>query len=319
MAPTSSVSQAKTFVSAAQLPAPPPVERGAAAKAPPIDFDQLKDQATVVGSDVVSFAKGVTEEQRKDVCNAMLLAQLVAKRHVPSPDSETGVKAWYAAYFDTLSNIGFAVQDHGFTQYQKKGQSFEVHEAILEVATALLAGAPGALALVNLTLNALHKMSEDSPWITLFDRESQSANTARFQVSAVERDGNSGFFVSILAFGLEARTALTQVLFFKFHSDEVKLFHQGGRVSINEEVLASVRQPIAGKLTAFASDFIRMLPDDLAAPTTSTETGSGNQGGGNQGGGSQGGGPGWGAPSRTLVDRNFSIIVPPGSGGEYDY
>jgi hypothetical protein len=274
-----SVSQAKDFVSAAQLPAPPLVERSAAAKTP-IDFDALKDQATVVGSDVISFAKGVTEEQRKDVCNAMLLAQLVAKRKVPLPDSESGVKAWYAAYFDALSNIGFAVQDHGFTQYQKKGQSFEVHEAILDVAAALLAGAPGALALVNLTLKALQKMSEDSPWITLFDRESQSANTARFQVSAVEGDGNTGFFVSILAFGLEARAELTQVLFFKFHSDQVKLFHQGGKVSINEQVLGSVRQPIAAKLNAFASDFIRMLPDDLAAPASSSGSGSGGSGSG---------------------------------------
>ena len=307
---SASVSQARAFVTGAELPAPPAIERSAG-RATPIEFDPSKTQAAVVGSEVISFATGVTEQQRKDVTNAVLLAQLIAKRKVPAPGSSADIQAWYAAYFDALSSIGFAVQDHGFTRYQKKGSSFEVHEGILEVAAVLLAGAPAALALVQTTLKALQSMSEDSPWITLFERESQSANTARFQVSAVEGDERTGFFISILAFGLEAQSELTQVLFFKFHSDDMTLFHQGGRVSINEQVLASVREPIAAKLTVFATDFIKMLPDDLAVPR-----------GGTRGGGTLGGGGTdfrWPESERERpVERNYNIIVPPAGGGEWD-
>jgi hypothetical protein len=260
-----SIVQARNFVSSARLPAPPALARGAATPSP-ILFDATKDQAAIVGSEVLAFVEGVTAQQRQDVSNAALLAQLVAKRKVPSPQTETDIRAWYEAYFDALSNIGFAVQEQDFTRYEQKGRSFEVHEAILEVAATLLGGAPAALVLVTTTLKALQKMSKDSPWITLFDRESQSANTAKFQISAVESDGKRGFLLSTMAFGLDAKSAVTQVLFFKYHSDDVTLFHQDGRISINEDVLASVREPIAAKLAGFANDFIKALPDDLASP-----------------------------------------------------
>jgi hypothetical protein len=252
--------KAHRFVNTVQLPEPPALDFDVV-KAPPTDFDALKDQAAVVGSDVISFVKGVTEERRKDVVNAALLGQLVAKKRVADPKSIEEIKVWYGAYFDALSQIGFAVQDKGFAQYQQKGDSFEVHEAILDVAAALLAGSPGALALVNTTLKALQKMSKDSPWITLFNRESQSASTARFQFSLVEQDANAGFLLSLLAFGLEARSNLTQVLFFKFHSDSVSLYHQSSKVTINDQVLGSVRDAIAAKLVAFANDYVRSLPD----------------------------------------------------------
>ena len=260
-----SLAKAKNFVGSAQLPAPPRTMRGAAS-GPSVAFDATKDQAAVVGSELLAFVEGVSAEQRQDVANAVLLAQLVAKRGVPAPAGEADLRAWYAAYFDALSNIGFAIQQSDFTRYQKKGRNLEVHEAILEVAAAMLGAAPAALALVTTTLKALQKMSKDSPWIQLFDRESQSANTARFQISAVESDGHQGFRVSSMAFGLDAKSDVTQVLFFKFRSDDVTLFHQDGRATINEAVLAGVRAPIAAKLTAFANEFIKALPDNLGAP-----------------------------------------------------
>jgi hypothetical protein len=257
-----SIAKAREFVDEVPLPEPPiPDFAATRAAVVPFDFKEIKDQAAVVGSDVISFVKGVTAQRRQDVVNAALLAQLVAKKKVPQPASMRQIEAWYNEYFDALSNIGFAVQDKGFVQYQEKGQSFEVHEAILEVAAMLLAGSPGAIALVNTTLKALQKMSTDSPWITLFNRESQTAKAARFQVSLVERDRQAGFLLSMLAFGLEARSNLTQVLFFKFHSEDVKLFHQSGKVTINDRVLTAVREPIAQKLIAFANDYVKGLPD----------------------------------------------------------
>ena len=110
-------------------------------------------------------------------------------------------------------------------------------------------------------LEALQKMSSNSPWITLFNRESQSANTARFQVSLVDEDENGRLLVALIAFGLEARTALTQVLFFKFHTNDVTLQQHSGKVTINAQVLEAVRDQIAGKLVAYSSNYVRGLPD----------------------------------------------------------
>ena len=80
-------------------------------------------------------------------------------------------------------------------------------------------------------------------------------------MSLVSEDGQGGLLVSLIAFGMEAKTTLTQVLFLKFHTNEVKLHHHSGQVTINAPLLAAVREQIADKLAAYVSDYIKGLPD----------------------------------------------------------
>jgi hypothetical protein len=249
----SNTTTAREFVASCELPPAPvafEISKGV------FDYDTVKAQAAVVGAQVIAFAAGVPAQAREDVASAALLAQLVAKKKVPAPTTLASVTAWYDAYFDTLSHIGFAIQDHGFAAYSQASKSFEAHEAILEVAAALFAGAPAALAVVTQTLEALKKLPSSSGWIRVFNRESQSANTARFQVSLVGQDNDGSLFLSIIAFGLEAKTTLTQVLFFKFQSNEVRLENHSGKVSINAQLLEGIRDQMTAKLAAHASDFI---------------------------------------------------------------
>jgi len=176
------------------------------------NFEQTKDQAAVVGSDIVSFVKGVTPKRREDIINCSLLAQLAAKKQISDP---ARIYVWYNAYFDVLMNIGWSVQDRGFATYSEASENFEAHEAIMKVAASLLGPAATTLAVIKATLDALKSMSADSPWISIFNRESQSAKTARFQVTLAEQGAEDQFLVSLMAFGLEAKATLTQVLFFQ--------------------------------------------------------------------------------------------------------
>src|SRR5262245_18878172 len=99
---------AREFIASADMPAAPsPI---AMAKNV-FDYDDVKHQAAVVGAEVVSFSAKIPAQTREDVANASLLAQLVAKKRVPEPTTLASVVAWYNAYFDALSRIGFAIQD----------------------------------------------------------------------------------------------------------------------------------------------------------------------------------------------------------------
>ena len=63
-----SVVTAREFVTGVELPEPSRVVRPRdVVRAPASAFDTAKDQATLVGSDVISFVKGVTPEQRIDI------------------------------------------------------------------------------------------------------------------------------------------------------------------------------------------------------------------------------------------------------------
>ena len=249
------IEKARRFIATCKLP---PVLESVGTANSGLTRDPARPQAAVVGSDIVAFTEGVSVDHRDDVLNASLLGQLVAKKQVPDPTTLGQWKKWYREYFDAMTNVGFAITDTAFDEYTKQTETFEAHEAILEVAATLLAGAPTALAVITSTLTALKKVDEESSWITLFNRESQSANTARFQVTVAEERDNK-LSVSLISFGLEATTKLTQVLFFKFRSNEATLQYHQGKVAIQRDVVAAVRTQVAQRLAAHAGYYIRGL------------------------------------------------------------
>jgi hypothetical protein len=153
------------------------------------------------------------------------------------------------------------VQDRGFAEYTEAGSDFEAHKAIAAVATTLLGSAPTALAAVTSTLEALQSVDQSTPWIALFNRQSQQARAARFQVGVAEQGEGGQFFVNLLAFGLEARSQVTQVLFFRARKQEVTFRHYSGRVTVNTAVLDGIGDAIKQKLVDHAREFVRQLPD----------------------------------------------------------
>jgi hypothetical protein len=251
-----SADQAQQYVRSLALPARPGEGYEAAAEEFKFDFDAVKNQAMIVGSDIVSFVKGVTPERREDIVNCSLLAQLAAKQKV---GDMTKIYDWYNAYFDVLTNIGWAVQARDFATYTEASENFDAHEAIIKVAESLLGPTATAMVVIKATLDALKSMSSDSPWITLFNRESLSANTAKFQVTLAEQGVDDQFIVTLMAFGLEAKAKLTQVLFFKYRTSEDTLKHYSGKVTINSHVLSSVREMIKKMITDYTVFYLKAL------------------------------------------------------------
>lgn len=247
---------AREFVNAVELPA---LKRGGFESVPvTIDYEAQKNQALVVASDVVSFVKGVTNERRQDIVNSSLLAQLAASKKVPD---KKNIIDWYNAYFDVLENIGWAIQERNFSAYTQEANGLETHEAILKAATAFLGPTATALAVVTSILDAIKSMDSNSSWLKIFDQETKSAETAHFQIALAEQSDDGQFFVSLMAFSLKANASITQILFFKIRKDELELQKCLGKVTINEDVLVSVRDRLKQKLAAHANDYIAKLPD----------------------------------------------------------
>ncbi len=249
------VQAALSFIESVDIP-PGPSERGLEARAVPEVIGKVKDQAMVVGSDIVSFVDGTAPELRTPIMHSALLAQLAANRKVPSRDR---VEDWYEAYFDVLEQIGWVIQDRAFSEHREGGDTFEAHQAILTVAATILGPATTALAVVTSTLDAMKQMSE-GPWMTIFQQESQSAKAARFQVTVAEPASAGGVTISLMAFTLKASAQLTQVLFFKFRSLDAVLRHSSGKVAIDQQLLSAVAPAIARKVGDHVGSYVENIP-----------------------------------------------------------
>jgi hypothetical protein len=241
-----SIDNASQFLKQVALPAAPSTF---GLEEPKIDFEQAKQQALLVGSDVLSFDSGVEAEFREAVSDTALIAQLAATKQLgQNPDPI----AYFDAYFSIVGNLGWATQIRDTAEYRLTTDGAQVHEAIISVVTAFLGNAPGAVALVELTLNSLKKMDQGSPFITLFQRNSQNAQLGRFQFTTVRQDPTGGLLAEVMAFALEAEDKITQVLFFKLRQGKSRMRRSLGSMSLNRTamtaLLPALRAKVAGHL-----------------------------------------------------------------------
>jgi hypothetical protein len=242
-------------VSIEHIKLPPPRRRLARPGAPaPVEFHGAEAQVLVAGSGLVAAADEVPARTREDLVNCTLFAQLAATAAVPE---SAGIERWYGAYFRTLTAVGWSQSETQQEEYDVSGKNAEAHQAILAVLATLL-GPEGAaaVAVVKAAVEALAALAENRPWLTLFERESRTGKSARFQVATAQVAPHGLLQAALVGFTLHARSALTQVLFFKFASSAARLHCVAGKATIGEETLAGQRDAIAGRLAAYRSAYV---------------------------------------------------------------
>ena len=221
-------------------------------------FDAAKKQAQVVGAGVYSFAEGVTAEVRESISDSALLAQLVANKRT---SAETEPFQWFKVYSEVLMNVGWTLQESSWTDYTATGTALEVHGKIIEVLTVALGPSVAVLALVTATMQALTAMDDNSPWITLFSRESETASIGHFQIGLVEKGENDQVFVSLLACLIEAKNDVTQILFFKFKQANATFKADSNKISINSANLRELGPSIRNKIRFYQEDYLSTIFD----------------------------------------------------------
>jgi hypothetical protein len=201
-------------------------------------FDTAKSQAQVVGSGLFSFAQGVTPEVREAISDSALLAQLVANKRA---SAEEAPLEWYTQYQDVLQNIGWVLQERGWTDYTAEGTAVEVHQKIIEVLQLALGPSGAAMAIIRSAIDMLQKMTAGSSWLTIFNRESEHARIARFQVGLVEAGEQADVYV--------------------FRNENASFKANTAKVSIDSAGLKELMPAIRTKVRAYQADYVSSIKD----------------------------------------------------------
>jgi hypothetical protein len=233
------------------------VAQGAAEEASEV-FEKVKAQAQVVGSGLFAFANGVTAETREAISSSALLAQLVANKRFAVEQAPT---EWYHQYQEVLQNVGWLVQDQGWADYTAEGTAGEVHEHVIEILKSALGPSVAAMTLIKSAIDVLQGVKPDTSWFTIFSRESQHAEIARFQVGLVETSEESDVFVSMLACLIQASASVTQVLVFKFRNQQASFKANSAKISIDAAALRELLPAIRTKTRAYQADYVSSIKD----------------------------------------------------------
>lgn len=209
------------------------------------------EQAFISDKSVVSFVSNVGGQNRKDILNSTLLAQLAANKKSPI---ETDMTAWYKAYVEVLENIGWVVQDKEIHKFEAKESVFEVENVIVDILTASFGA--NYIAIIKKTLDSLKKLTESNDGrIKVFDKNTRSSSKGCFQL-AVATEVDNAVAMKIGAFMLSSTNKVTRVLFVKFASDKTSLQYSSSGVTLNEDIYAKARQLVVNKLSQDIIDYI---------------------------------------------------------------
>ena len=209
-----------------------------------------KPEGYVDKGGIVAFVAGVSAQNKADVLNSTLLAQLAADKKY---NREKAVMDWYKYYGDVLEKVGWVIQGYNWSKFQTSKMSFTMDEAVLEIAAAALTG--DETAVIVATLDALRQLPKQDGRLQLFNHSATSESEGNFQISVCsETDGSVA--MRTMAFFFSAQQQTTDVLFFSFAGSSTDLTKSVQGQTLNSQVYATVRNAVLQKLGDNASTFI---------------------------------------------------------------
>ncbi|MCI9870576.1 hypothetical protein [Arthrobacter humicola] len=227
------------------------------AKEPLPELTDSVQEAAVVDSNIVTFPEGTPLIVKTAVANWTLLAQRAASRKYPDRDQD--IEQWMDHYLNTLLTTGWSIRQEATAWTVKKVHGSTVHKEILGLLPALLGVGTTALALATLTLTSLRKMSEDSPWITLFNRRAYEARSIGFQIANCD-PGDAGSAVLRGAdFLVYAERVMYQILFFKFESNEARMASRGILLELSADTIARHGDEVSAKVHGLISQAVAAI------------------------------------------------------------
>lgn len=212
--------------------------------------DGKKPAAFVDGGSVVAFVADVSGQNREDVLNSTLLAQLAADKQF---NREKQVMDWYGFYTQVLGKLGWTQQGFNWSKYQASEMSFTMDKVVLDIAKAALTGQE--LLVVAAALDAMSKLPEKDGKLSLFNHSASTDTEGNFQIS-VCTETNGAVAMKTMAFFYSSEQQSTDVLFFNFSSQSTDLSQSTNVQTLSSSVYGKVRNTVLEKLGKNAQDFV---------------------------------------------------------------
>jgi hypothetical protein len=218
------------------------------------DFEPDQPQpatGAVDGNIVESFVDGVTGQQKNDVVNACLLAQLAANAKFNRFRQPV---EWSQQYGTVLMNIAWVVPSFQFRGMHTSAQRFTMDQVVLKLVQSLLS--PDQISKLKETMDAMKSLEDHDRRFVIFQRNASSQSDGNFQFNSVGTSADGTLSMKFNAYAFDTNTNVTNVLWFSFSSNSTTLKVSSSTFVLNEQVFSRLRDPILNKLGNRGIDYI---------------------------------------------------------------
>ena len=207
-------------------------------------------QSFLADKSLVSFISEVSGQNRSDVLNSTLLAQMAANKKFPL---ESDMLQWYDAFIRVLSNIGWTVEGAGISTFESSKDVFEIEQAIIDILTTAFGGS--FMPVVLKTLESIKNLGNSDHKIVAFEKNTHTMSKGCFQI-ALATEKNDSVSMQLGTFLLTSQNKIKKILFVKTKKDKTTLQYTSRRGTLNTEAYAMVRDAVRQKLGANISAYV---------------------------------------------------------------
>lgn len=217
-----------------------------------ITFSDGKDSAYVNDGNVTGMIE-VSNQQKEDLLNSQLLAQLAANKAFDRfSDSEN----WYKKYTEVLENIAWVIGAFDFKKYQSQSSTFTISEVIISTLLSIIPPTSPILKFVEGVIGSIgdEKNKEN---LLKFSQNSMSSESGNFQALACYIDPELKTLCATFT-GSHFKVDITQHVSpcSSYESSKTTLFASAQIMSLNEVIYANIRQQIIDKLGDRAKQYV---------------------------------------------------------------
>jgi hypothetical protein len=243
--------------------------------------------ANVDAASLVTFVDGLSGQQKEDVLNSTLYAQLAANR---KHDRERDTGGWYNLYRTVLEQLGWVSRKSGadsrvslsrglqpgldtplipdprpprpvltlpFTRVVAKEPRFTPDTAALRLLKPI--SSEREVSVTKATLDVFRELPDRDRRVVIFESSSHSAASGNFQIVVVNVSPDGTVVMTIAAFFFRTDQPVTRVLSFTFGQRTTEMFQARHVMALDEAVYSRVRRRVIDQLGDQASALI----DDL--------------------------------------------------------
>ena len=218
-----------------------------------MDTPDYTKQGVVCGGSTISFTDRLRGQQKRDVLNSTLFAQLASDYQYSREEPK-----WYNYYVDILGTLGYTMQGFDFTRYNSSGQTFTMDPAVLEILAAI--ATEDEMAIVKETLDAFKALQNDKGQVVLFDHYSKHLTNGGYQVFPCTVDSNNDVVLRVGGFYFNSRQDGVKILFFSYGSSSTSMYRASVSSVLNLDVYDQVREAVIDKLGDNARKAVLDIP-----------------------------------------------------------
>jgi len=220
--------------------------------------DNSKNTAQVNDGALVSFTSNLIGQQKDDVQNSVLLAQLAANVEY-NRTSQT--EEWYNYFQNVLQNVGWIITTIDFKQYTSETEQITIPTFVMDIITGLVSGwASGAevAEMVNGTIAVLNSPAGADAQ-NVFGTASNTSDGANFQILACDSIKGQ-VTTAFIGSHMSGTQDSANYFFATYQSTSLDIFYNNQVMTLDEDVYSKVRKAVITKLGNNAKTFVKDLP-----------------------------------------------------------